>query len=101
MTFADNLRNELKTKNEEIIATSFEPRKDELFNTIASGIKRMGYVKIDTFNRTGTMEGSKLGIGRDEIDAFAEWLGREGFRVQKAWWGYSSEGMPDMLTIRV
>ena len=101
MGFADNLRNELKNTNAEIIATNFEPRKEEIFNTIATGIKRIGYVKIDTCCSTGTCEGVRLGVKSNEINAFAEFLQKEGFRVQKSWWGYSSDGNPDMLTIRV
>ena len=101
MGFADNLRNELNNTNAEIIANRFEPNKEEIFSTLATGIKRLGYVKIDTFNNTGTREGDRLGVKSNEINAFAEFLQKEGFRVQKAWWGYSSDGNPDMLTIRV
>ena len=84
MGFADNLRNELNNTNAEIIANRFEPRKEEIFNALATGIKRLGYVKIDTFNNTGTREGDWLGVKSNE-----------------SWWGYSSDGNPDMLTIRV
>lgn len=101
MGFADNLRSELKGKNAEIIATRFEPRKEEIFNIIATGIKRIGYVKTDFFNNTGTREGNMLGLKRGEVDAFVEFLTKEGFRVQRSWWGYSSEGEADMLTIKV
>lgn len=102
MGFADNLRNELKNQTEDYIATHFEPRKEEIFRIISKGIKRIGYVKIDTFNRTGTLEGEQLGIKKSsEINPFVEFLKREGFRTQRAWWGYSSEGDPDMLTITV
>ena len=101
MGFADTLRNELKSRTAEIIATRFEPNKEEIMSTIATGIKRIGYVKIDTFNHTGTCEGNRLGIGSGEINAFAEFLKQEGFRVQRAWWGYSSDGDPDMLTISI
>lgn len=101
MGFADNLRNELNNTNAEIIANRFEPNKEEIFNTLAIGIKRLGYVKIDTCCNTGTCEGNRLGVKSNEINAFAEFLQKEGFRVQKSWWGYSSDGNPDMLTIRV
>ena len=101
MGFADNLRNELNNTNAEIIANRFEPRKEEIFNTLATGIKRIGYVKIDTLCNTGTLEGRLLGVNSNEINAFAEFLQKEGFHVQKSWWGYSSDGNPDMLTIRV
>lgn len=101
MGFADNLRNELNNTNAEIIATRFEPRKEEILNIIATGIKRIGYVKIDTLCHTGTREGDMLGIKDKEINAFAEFLRKEGFIAQKSWWGYSSDGTPDMLTIRV
>lgn len=99
MGFADNLRKEMNNKNAEIIADCFEPRKEEIFNIIATGIKRIGYVKIDTLCHAGTCEGAQLGINHKEINAFAEFLKNEGFKVQKAWWGYSSDGNPDMLTI--
>ena len=101
MGFADNLRNELNNTNAEIIANRFEPRKEEIFNTLATGIKRLGYVKIDTLCDTGTCEGVRLGVKSNEINAFAEFLTKEGFKVSKSWWGYSSDGNPDMLTIRV
>jgi hypothetical protein len=102
MGFADNLRNELKNQTEDYIATHFEPRKEEIFRIISSGIKRIGYVRVDVFNNTGTAEGKMLGIrSGTEINAFAEFLDKEGFRTRKAWWGYSSDGDPDMLTITV
>ena len=99
MNTADILRNELKKKNEEIIATRFEPRKEEILNIIIAGIKRIGYVKTDKFNNTGTLEGDMLGIKRGEIDAFVEFITKEGFSVRRAWWGYSAVGEADMLTI--
>jgi hypothetical protein len=101
MGFADNLRNELKNENAEIIATRFEPRKDELMDILAKGIKRLGYVKIDVLCHTGTLEGDMLGVHSKEINAFADFIKAEGFRVSKSWWGCSSDGLPDMLTIRV
>ena len=99
MNFADKLRNELNNKNEEIIARDIEPRKDKIMEVLARGIKRIGYVKTDTLCNTGTCEGSELGVNSGNIEAFADFLKKEGFRVQKAWWGYSSDGKPDMLTI--
>ena len=101
MKFADTLRKELNDTNAEIIANRFEPNKEEIFNTLATGIKRLGYVKIDTLSNTGTCEGDRLGVKSNEINAFAEFLTKEGFKVSKYWWGYSSDGNPDMLTIRV
>jgi hypothetical protein len=99
MNFADKLRKELNNKNEEIIARDIEPHKDEIMEILARGIKRLGYVKADTLCGTGTCEGRELGVNSDNIEAFAEFLKKEGFRVQKSWWGYSSDGKPDMLTI--
>ena len=101
MNFADTLREELNNKNRNIIATEFEPRKNAIMETIAKGIKRIGYVSIDTFNHTGTCEGNALGINSKNIEAFAEFLKAEGFKVSRQWWGYSTDGVPDMLKIKV
>jgi hypothetical protein len=101
MSFADTLRKELDNKNQNIIATEFEPRKEEIMETIAKGIRRVGFVTIDTFNNTGTSEGDSLGINYKNIEAFAEFLKAEGFKVSRCWWGYSSDGVPDMLKIHV
>lgn len=101
MNFADTLREELNNKNRNIISTEFEPRKETIMETIAKGIKRIGYVSIDTFNHTGTCEGDSLGINDKNIEAFAEFLKAEGFKVSKRRWGYSSDGVPDMLKITV
>jgi hypothetical protein len=101
MNFADTLRKELNDKNRNIISTEFEPRKETIMETIAKGIKRIGYVSIDTFNHTGTCEGDSLGINDKNIEAFAEFLKAEGFKVSKRWWGFSSDGVPDMLKITV
>lgn len=101
MNFAEQLRNELKDKTTSIIANEFEPRKEKIFSILATGIKRIGYVKIDTFNHTGTYEGNMLGINDKNIEAFAKFLTDEGFKVQKSWWGFSSDGVPDMLKIWV
>ena len=101
MNFADTLREELNNKNRNIIATEFEPHKDAIMATIAKGIKRIGYVKIDHFNHTGTCEGDSLGINSKNIEAFVEFLRAEGFKVSRQWWGYSTDGVPDMLKITV
>ena len=101
MSFADTLRKELDNKNQNIITTEFEPRKEEIMKTIADGIRRIGYVEIDTLCGTGTFEGKSLGINNKNIEAFAEFLKAEGFKVSRCWWGYSSDGVPDMLKIRV
>lgn len=101
MNFADKLRNELNSMNAEIIARDIEPRKDEIMEILSRGIKRLGYVKVDTLCSAGTCEGSELGVNSGNIEAFAEFLKKEGFRVQKAWWGYSADGRPDMLTITI
>ena len=99
MSFADKLRNELKNENAEIIARDIEPRKDKIMEILAKGIKRLGYVKVDTLCNAGTCEGDQLGVKSGNIEAFADFLKKEGFRVQRGWWGYSSDGKPDMLTI--
>lgn len=99
MNFADKLRNELNNENAEILARDIEPRKDEIMEILAKGIKRLGYVKVDTLCKTGTCEGDKLGVKSGNIEVFADFLRNEGFCVQRAWWGYSSDGKPDMLTI--
>ena len=99
MNFADNLRNEINNKNAEIIAIRFEPKKDELLGIIAKGIRRIGYVEIDTLCNAGTCEGDSLGVHRGEIEAFAEFVRKEGFKATPAWWGYSSYGEPDILKI--
>lgn len=106
MNFADKLRNEMNDKNNEIIATRFEPNKDKAMEILARGIKRIGYVCIDTFNRTSTLEGSQLSsalgsIENKDLNALHQWLTREGFKVSKMWWGYSSDGIPDMVKIRL
>ena len=99
MSFADNLRNELNNKNKSIIADRFIPRREELLETVAKGIRRIGYVQIDTLGNSGTLEGDCLGVHRGEVDAFAEFVHNEGFKVSRMWWGYSSDGEPDMLKI--
>ena len=101
MGFADTLRNELKNKNNEIILNEFEPRKEEIMGILADGIKRIGYVKVDTLCHTGSCEGNKLGVNYKNINAFAGFLTKEGFRIAKSWWGFSADGSPDMLTIKL
>ena len=106
MNFADTLRNEIANKNAEIVKTQFEPNKDKAMEILARGIKRIGYVCIDTFNHTSTAEGGELSVAlghikTEHLNALAEWLTKEGFNVTRQWWGYSSDGLPDMLKIRV
>jgi len=102
MGFADNLRKEIANSNKSIIATRFEPRKAEILNIIAKGIRRIGYVQIDTScYHGGTCEGDMVGVKREELDALKEFLEGEGFKVSRQWWGYSSNGMPDMLKITI
>lgn len=106
MGFADNLRKELNGTNEEIIATRFEPNKERAMGILAEGIKRIGYVCIDTLCGTSSYEGNQLSsalgsIKNKDLDALHQWLTREGFKVSKMWWGYSSDGLPDMVKIRV
>ena len=102
MSFADTLRNEVNDRKNEIIANRFAPNKEALLNTIAAGIKRLGYVQIDTSGcNTGTMEGCQLGVHRGEVEAFADFVTAEGFVVSRRWWGYSADGEPDILKIRL
>ena len=101
MGFADKLRNEIENKDAEIIAKRFEPQKDRILNILAEGIRRIGYVRTDTFNNTGTHEGDRLGVKYGEVNAFAKFVTAEGFKVSRSWWGYSSDGEPDMLTITI
>ena len=106
MNAADKLRNELNKESANIIATRFAPQKDAAMEIIAKGIKRLGYVEIDTLHcqGTGTPEGRSLsylygGLKSADLNTFAEFLKAEGFKVSKAWWGYSSNGNPDILKI--
>jgi hypothetical protein len=100
MGFADNLRKEMADANKEIIATRFEPRKATIMNIIAEGIRRIGYVEIDTSAYgTGTWEGKQIGVKQEELNAFKEFLEGEGFKVSCRWWGLSCSGLPDMLKI--
>lgn len=103
MNAADKLREQLKNKNAKIIAERIEPNKETLLNAIARGIERIGYVEIDTLHNTSTYEGRQIGFSPEpnELDALAEFLTAEGFKVSKMWWGYSSNGFPDMLKIKL
>lgn len=106
MNFADKIRNELNNTNNEIIDSRFEPNKEKAMEIIARGIKRIGYVCIDTLCHTSTCEGGELSVALGHIDskdlnALHEWLTKEGFKVSKMWWGYSSDGIPDMIKIRL
>ena len=106
MNAADKLRNELNNETANIIADRFEPNKDKAMEIIARGIKRIGYVCIDTFNHTSTCEGGELSvalghINNKDLNALHTWLTKEGFNVSKQWWGYSSNGIPDMVKITI
>lgn len=106
MNAAEMLKAELATKNQEIIDTRFEPNKDKAMEIIARGIKRIGYVCVDTFNHTSTCEGGELSVALGhltcrDLNAAADWLKKEGFIVTRQWWGFSSDGDPDMIKIRV
>lgn len=107
MNYAESLRKELADKNANIVATRFEPNRDKILKPIAEGIKRIGYVSIDTSGYdTSSYEGriasSAAGwLKNSDLDAFANWLTKEGFRVTREWWGMSTNGLPDMLKIRL
>ena len=101
MSFADNLRQQLADTDQQIIDTKFMPRRDEILQRIAEGIKRLGYVCIDTSScGTSTPEG-RLGVNQKELSAFKKFITQEGFKASFSWWGYSTDGLPDMLTIRL
>ena len=101
MGFADNLRKEISNTNEQIIATKYEPRKAEIMGILERGIKRIGYVQIDTSGYcAGTMEGTQIGAKQEDLNALYEFLRAEGFVVNKMWWGWGGHGsIPDMLKI--
>ena len=105
MNYAESLRKELADKNANIVATRFEPNRDKILKPIAEGIKRIGYVCIDTSGYdTSSYEGriasSAAGwLKNSDLEAFANWLTKEGFRVTQQWWGMSTNGLPDMLKI--
>ena len=98
--FADKLRAETVSKNNEIMEREIMPRKDEILKSVAKGIQRIGYVRVDTFrNECSTAEG-RFGIHKPEhLDALSEFLKSEGFTVKKFWWGMSADGLADGLTI--
>ena len=84
MNYADTLRKELNDKNKSIIATEFEPRKEAIMETIAKGIKRIGYVSIDTFNHTGSCEGGLFGYQLQKHRSLCRVLKSRGFQGQQA-----------------
>lgn len=98
--FADKLRAEITSKNKEIMEREIIPRKETILNAVAKGIQRIGYVRVDTFrNECCTAEG-RFGIHKPEyLDALSEFLKSEGFTVRKFWWGMSTDGPADGLTI--
>lgn len=101
MNYAEIAKKNIADKNAEVIA-KFESRKEEIFKIILKGIERLGYVKIDTLAGHGaTLEGQQLGVKNGELDAFNEFVKKEGFKTQKSWWGYSTDGEADMLKIFV
>ena len=99
--FADTLRNEVKNENEKILEEIILPRKETILRSVAEGIKRIGYVTIDTSGYdTSSLEGRWVGIYKKEyLPALCEFLKEEGFNVRKQWWGMSTDGLPDMLKI--
>lgn len=105
MGFGDKLRNELKKETANTIESRYMPDRDSAMEILEKGIRRIGYVEIDTLHRAGTCEGGQLSRLYDlesrDLNSFAEFLENEGFKVSKAWWGYSSDGNPDILKIRV
>ena len=104
MNYADKLRAEQADKNKEIIKNLIEPRKDAILEEVSNGIRRIGYVTIDTSGyRAGTYEGCRVGIHeREHLPAFTEWLKEQGFKVKQMWWGMGScSGYPDMIEIRL
>lgn len=105
MNAAELLRAELANKNQEIINTRFEPNKEKAMEILARGIKRIGYVCVDTLCHAGTCEGDQLSAALDLdcrcLNAAADWLKKEGFTVTRQWWGFSTDGDPDMIKIRL
>lgn len=102
MNYAEQLRNEMSKSNKLIIATKFAPHKEQIMNALAEGIKRIGYVCIDTSGyNTSSYEGriAMCDAKREELPALAEFIRAEGFNVTQQWWGMSSNGFPDMLKI--
>ena len=104
MAFADKLRAEVADKNKEIINNEILPKKEQILNAVAEGIKRIGYVCIDTSTYgTSTAEGRMVGIHDcRKLNDLAQFLKDEGFKVSKMWWGMGScDGDPDMLKIKL
>lgn len=103
MNAAEALRAEVSAKNKEIIETIIEPKRERILSAVAEGIRRIGYVTIDTSGyNTSSMEGRMTGIYDSKyLNALAEWLRTEGFKVSRQWWGMSCNGDPDMLTIKL
>lgn len=103
MNAAEALRAEVAAKNKEIIETIIEPKRERILSAVAEGIRRIGYVTIDTSGYdTSSMEGRMTGIYDSKyLNALAEWLSTEGFNVSRRWWGCCSGGDPDMLTIKL
>lgn len=102
MNAAEMIKAELADRNKQIIDELIEPNRDKIIDALSRGIKRLGYAKIDYFHNSGTSEGYETGINdKQYFPAFAEWLRAEGFKVSRSWWGCSSDGNPDMLTITI
>ena len=101
MNAADKLRAEIEAGNKEIITTIIEPKREQILKAVSDGIKRIGYVTIDTSGYgTSSHEGRMTGIHDcKHLNALREWLMAEGFKVARKWWGCSCDGDPDMLTI--
>lgn len=105
MNYAETLRKEIADNNANIAATRFEPNKDKILKPIAEGIKRIGYVCIDTSGYdTSSCEGRYASAAAGwlkytDLNAFADWLTKEGFKVSRQWWGMSTNGFPDMVKI--
>lgn len=98
---ADKLREELNNENKAIIANKFQPNKEQIISAITKGIKRIGYVCIDTSGyNTSSLEGRMCGhIERKELYAFKEFVQAEGFKTTLQWWGLSTNGLPDMIKV--
>lgn len=101
MNAAEKLRAELNNENKEIIANKFQPNKEQIISAIIKGIKRIGYVCIDTSGYdTSTPEGRECGsIKAKELYAFSDFVRAEGFKTSLRWWGLSTSGTPDMINI--
>ena len=91
----------MAANDKKIIETEFIPRREDILNSIAKGIQRIGYVRVDVFRREcATPEGRAIGVhDGKKLNALKEFLKAEGFKVSMFWWGMSSEGEPDGMTI--